>query len=852
MSDNYLYAIAGLLHDIGKFGQRADVSYSKSLELDDQSKKMAEQICNWSQKGFYTHQHVIWTNSFLETHKSLFENANLYGEGEQNMFNLACYHHKPKSFEHAIITMADYWSSGIDRNSDRILESNRNYGKDKFRSTPLVSIFNELATNQNSSGIEKENYGYPLSKNSITESIFPILAKDINLKEDYRKLWLEFNEEVSKIKTTDPKNLIFSLCFLLKKYTWYIPASTMDYPNCSLFEHLKSTGAFAHCLSSFFAKNPQSYTYENGRRIELVKSAYPVLMVCGDISGIQSFIYNISNKSAMKGLKGRSFYVQLLSETLCDELLEACDASIVNQVYSAGGKFYVLLPNTDEVLQAINEYEKNIQQSLWDEFSGKITVNIGIVAFGMQVINKELMVVTPENENPIQVGELWKLLSEKTSQKKKVRYNNIIASKFDNMFRAFGEGGEVTVCSVTGEELAKSKAINLEKKFREQGDDNETPILVSASVNKQIEIGSQLYDAQYLIKLDSKSKKGFKVGLSTKWDFVEDTEHAHSVKQWVNIQFANYPELFPERTLETNVGLGFRFYGGIPMAEQGRRVATLEEICTTTNISSDGINGIDKLGVLRMDVDNLGQLFMKGFEKKGASFSKLTTLSALLEQYFSGYLNTIKNQEKFKNNINIVYSGGDDVFAVGRWDLLVEFAIETRTNFTKFVCGRNDITLSAGLAIVDAKFPIANAAEASGEAEMIAKNYCAAGVEKNAFTIFGIPVHWVNEMPFIEACKNDLVQWIEVDRYISKGLLMKFFDYYNVYLEKKPDWQWQAAYTIAKFAKEAKNEKQKQIYNHFKTLLFTNNYKNEFMGIRFEAFIVACRWAELILKQTKN
>ncbi len=852
MSKSLLFALAGLLHDIGKFGQRADESYLHSQELDKQSKELAGQICNWSQNGYYTHQHVIWTNDFLVKHKDLFESTGLYGEGQDNLFNVAAYHHKPQTFKQAIITIADHWSSGIDRNSERTLEKNISYGKDKFRSVPLVSIFNELSTDRNKNGTGNENQGYQLDKNGITENVFPVDSKDINLKAAYPKLWSEFNDEVALIKTNDPKNLLYTLYHLLKKYTWYIPASTMDYPNCSLFEHLKTTGAIAHCLSAYFDENKESFTYESGRRIEIAADKHPIIMLCGDISGIQSFIYNISNKSAMKGLKGRSFYVQLLSDTLSDELLEVCDASIINQVYAAGGKFYLLLPNTKKVIAAIESYQDKIQQKLWDEFAGRLHVNIGYVAFGMQVLKGNLKVVTPEKETAINVGELWKIVAEKTSQKKKVRFNKIIENNFDSLFSASGKGGEVEVCAVTGEELNKSNTINLDKKYREQGGDDTMNLLVSKSVNKQIEIGSELYDTDYLIKLDSDSKKGFQVGLNSVWDFVKDDNHKHSIEQWINIQFDKTPALFPERALETNIGLGFKFYGGIPMVSKGNKVATLEEICETDKFDANNEAEVEKLGILRMDVDNLGQLFMKGFEQKGASFSKLATLSALLEQYFSGYLNTIKAKEKFKKHINIIYSGGDDVFAVGRWDLLIEFAIEVRSNFTRFVCGRTDITLSAGIAIVDAKFPIAKAAESSGDAESLAKKYSYDNILKDAITLFNIPLNWQHEMPFVEECKNDLVRWIEEDRVLTKGFLMKMFDYFNIYLSKKPDWQWQCAYTIARYAREAKGNDEKQIYNWIKELLFAKSYKNKFTGVRFEAFIVACRWAELIIKQNKK
>ncbi|MBK6329265.1 MAG: hypothetical protein IPF62_01630 [Bacteroidetes bacterium] len=245
------------------------------------------------------------------------------------------------------------------------------------------------------------------------------------------------------------------------------------------------------------------------------------------------------------------------------------------------------------------------------------------------------------------------------------------------------------------------------------------------------------------------------------------------------------------------------------MASEKNRVLTLEDLCKIDHLTNQ--DSVEKLGVLRMDIDNLGQLFMHGFDAKGSSFSKLATLSALLDQFFSGYLNTIKRKEPYRQHINIVYSGGDDLFAVGRWDTIIDFAIEIRNEFRRFVCGREDISISGSIAIVGAKFPIAKAAEEAAIAETDAKEFeLLVGNEKytkNTLCLFGIPVHFELEIPFIVECKNDLVTWS--GDIMSKGFLMKMFDYYQIYKDDKPDWQWQSAYSLARYAKEAKNNPQK-------------------------------------------
>ena len=151
-----------------------------------------------------------------------------------------------------------------------------------------------------------------------------------------------------------------------------------------------------------------------------------------------------------------------------------------------------------------------------------------------------------------------------------------------------------------------------------------------------------------------------------------------------------------------------------------------------------------------MDVDNLGSIFIKGLPEKDKSFSAYSTLSFMLDYFFSGYLNTIR--EKYKDDVNILYSGGDDVFAIGRWDKLIEFAADIRKDFAFFV-GRNDISISGGIAIVGENYPIAKAAELAGDAEDKAKKDN--GAKKNSFNMFGETISWHKEFDYIVEYKEE-------------------------------------------------------------------------------------------------
>lgn len=858
---NLIYALAGLLHDIGKFGQRADGLYESSKLLSQESKEMARMLCNSSQSGYYTHQHVLWTYEFIRKFEKKFKNAGLW-EAEETLINLASYHHRPSSLNQAIITLADHWSSGLDRNTERYLQPNPDYGRDKFRSTPLVSLFSSLSTETNRNGIESD-MGYTLQSFNCTERTFPINAASINNKEEYKPLWDKFLNDFEKLPDGNPESFIFSIIHLLKIYTWYIPASTVDYPDNSLFEHLKTTGAMAECLSTYNEEVSNAFKDLGKNRIAVEDSHYPVMLFCGDISGIQPFIYNISNKSAMKGLKGRSFYVQLLAESIAKEVLQKTTCSSISQIYAAGGKFYLLLPNTNRVKMNLEEYKKQLESTLWEQHQGKLAVNMSWIGFNMKQRKNNVLSVFTEDEPELEkeVGDLWGKLAIKTSEQKKRRFQNVILKSYASFFEPQGKGGNVAVCSVSGEELNDQDIVQLNiEDIEQEGHDFSTSI-VSKRVYNQIQIGKALYNAKYLADLIPGSDRGYKTGQETFWE-ISGSTMPHSVQNWITIDWDEQINLLPNGfTPHEDCGLGFRLYGGVRMAshKNGKSLKTLEELCLKEN-NSENVSA-DKLGVLRLDVDNLGNLFMNGFrgnesQPSRATFSALATLSALFDQFFSGYINRLRNSEKYASFVNIVYSGGDDVFAVGRWDKIIEFAIDLRNAFREYVCNREDISISGGVAIIHPKFPIAKGAEIAGELEDYAKAnefiIDSKIIEKNSLNLFGVSLNWKYEIPFVVSCKDDLVVWIFYKNFITKGFLMKMFEYYQLYLKKDESWKWKSAYSIKRLFKQNISVEQKEAIDSILNLLVTGNYRNKFQPISFDAFIAACRWAELEIKNLKS
>jgi CRISPR-associated protein Csm1 len=251
--------------------------------------------------------------------------------------------------------------------------------------------------------------------------------------------------------------------------------------------------------------------------------------------------------------------------------------------------------------------------------------------------------------------------------------------------------------------------------------------------------------------------------------------------------------------------------------------------------------GIHRVGVLRMDVDNLGAIFGQYLQ---SSMAQLSTLSAAMDLFFTGYLNQICWQVGAKgehdNVIYVIYAGGDDLFVLGSWDRMPVLAKEIKRAFREYTGHNPNLTISGGVTLEDRKFPLYRAAERAGEAEAMAKGYTHSdGHEKDAFCFLGQVVGWGEEWNLVQEQKENLLWLIgeaeeetaEVEEDDSKrlprALLQAVQSIYQLYVdglresrrrareegEPAPDprmyfgrWMWMQVYSLGRMAQRSRNE----------------------------------------------
>ena len=260
--------------------------------------------------------------------------------------------------------------------------------------------------------------------------------------------------------------------------------------------------------------------------------------------------------------------------------------------------------------------------------------------------------------------------------------------------------------------------------------------------------------------------------------------------------------------------------------------------------------GDTDLGILRMDVDGLGKRFITGF----TSIAEYEAFSKRLVQFFEKEVENIQKEDTFRNYLNIIYAGGDDLFIVGRWDKVIDFAEriqkETEKSFKS-----DGISISGGIAIVNPKFPIAKAAELAGEAEDAAKSFKhpASGKEKNAFHLLGKTVSWDKEFAYVKSYQQQFVRLI--NQYsLSKSILHKIMLYASIAdmnkvrkKQGKPEdfsYIWHISYYLTRYIKRDENNQAVKD--------FCLELKNKRLAINegrdLELIALAARWAELLLK----
>ncbi len=603
----------------------------------------------------------------------------------------------------------------------------------------IKSIFSAI-------GNSPSHFYMPLSSlNFEKKDFFPSKELQKNTNHKLEMLWIGFEEEYNRLILN--KSTVSSsetLLQLMWKYFCNVPAVGNHTGDISLYDQVKTTAAFAVSMQ---------LAIDSGMSLDNIKkNELPFILVGGDISGIQNYIYSITSKNAAKNLKGRSLYIQLLVDSVVKQFQASLKLFDANIVYSSGGGFYMIAPNTHEIKIEVEKLERKVNNLIFKHHRNNLFFAV------------DYSEVQIANLKRSQVNKTWSILTEKLANKKRKRYVEEFCTEegYGKFFAPFGQGGEIIIDAITGEEII-GKGVFIKGLGQ-----------INAYTNQQIDLGATLRDVRYLITSDNKIKElgqSFCIcELGTHYYFKHDIGNIDFLKYQdtqigvYNISDTNNTKFYYHSN--ANIKSGIYLYGGnrVPITEKGL-LKTFNQYASSEEKNEDCEESFIRLGVLRMDIDFLGQVFIRGFNDGQMTFSRYSALSRNLDYYFKGYLNSIRNKKEYKDNVLILYSGGDDLFIIGKWSNTINIAEEIRNNFMQWIGGNNAITLSGGMAIVDEKFPILRAAYMSEEAEKQAKNYTyklrdGTDREKNAFSLLKVPIDWDTEFKLVKDLKETISYYV--------------------------------------------------------------------------------------------
>ncbi|WP_414529937.1 type III-A CRISPR-associated protein Cas10/Csm1 [Nodularia chucula] len=447
--------------------------------------------------------------------------------------------------------------------------------------------------------------------------------------------------------------------------------------------------------------------------VALLNNPTKISLIAGDLSGIQKFIYSISSEGALKSLRARSFYLELVTEEVVQQLLEQLSLPRTNIIYAGGGNLYILASGTAENKNIVQKIRQQFNKCLLKEFEGKVFLALDCLEF-------------PVTELKDKFAEHWSNATKKLAVHKSRKFAENEISKFITPRYSHEP---CRVCH--RDDLENLKPLNSQEA---------DSVLACVNCRSMFDLGSQLLEVTAIVRSTNESVKNALHTLPFK--LTSGEIHYHLFKNWKQIDHdSDIVLLVNDWQLEHYQVKHFKNVYPLLLGNYGKEG---EEEPDNPDEAKGFIRagemarkakGANRVGYLRMDVDRLGQIFAKGLGEK-QTLSRLAGLSRQMSYFFKVYLNTlaayinlkipdtIKPVKPDQQGLNIlfIYAGGDDLFISGAWSEIVEFAFEIYRAFRTYTGNNEHITLSGGISIDDIKFPLYQAAKSSGKAEEAAKD----------------------------------------------------------------------------------------------------------------------------------
>lgn len=586
---------------------------------------------------------------------------------------------------------------------------------------------------------KRENVFLPVEKFSNT-AIFPVKEnyKLAEIEEKYKNIYNELISDIVCVLNNAEKDKSIlmtsaALDSIFFKYLSNIPAFyTGDNDDISLYEYAKVVSAFSS--AGYMQKDALNDSFA---------------LIRGDFFSIQSFIFNkdAASKNPANSLRGKSFYVSLMSDIASLNVLETLNLPYFNLMMNAAGQFVILSDYNDEISQKLLALKNEMETWLYNKYYASVSMGLSVLACSIDDFNSS-------NFNLL----LLKLLGEK--EKSKATRFNLIEDKpyiFTDYYKHFTENSsKCEYCGIMPKKDNKFSACD--------------------NCLLYLQYGQNLRTSKYLYIIKNENGEFFNKYNISFYDKDKDTAfiRMHIDMQDKVDESYNYQDV-----------IHYRSYVAIDN----------DVIRSFSDIASYSIDksGANILAVLKADVDNLGLIFACGLSEKDSNgkvtrgrltFSRTNMLSRLIHNFFSYHLYMIMQKKKL--NIYTVFAGGDDLFLVGRYDEVIKTAKILYDEFERFTNYNNEITISCGIGFYNDSSPVWFMAEDTESRLENAKHFRAKGQEKSI--IKGNISLLYGEYKYATFLKEYAVFQEKIKYYdkhidVSHGLLYKLMNYCDMKIE---------------------------------------------------------------------
>ena len=538
--------------------------------------------------------------------------------------------------------------------------NNSKVGESKLlRSKPLIEGINDmypLLTLEQISRSKKEF----LKPIDFRNSEFSMKKINSDLLQRINSIVLKGNDYVSWAKYFN------SLDGILLNYLSFIPSAFFyDPPNITLYDHLKLTAALSNVI------------YKSKSRDKNAK----ILYIMGNSSGIQKYIFNRTvsesvDDKATKRIRGRSFYVRLYTEAIVTKILESLSLFRFNVIMQKTDGFLIMAPYSDENIQLITRIRDEIE--FFSEKSNRgLKMSIAWTNSSVSDLENDL----EENEENL---SNFSTILEKLVNGISTRKLQYLSDQPDELFNALKPENIYFFCRKCGRSGVKNR------------DDTCSYCKIEENLGEKIPKFDDLA-GKYIVGfrdkpalLEDKDIIKFNFG---EWVYnysIVDKKNYDISKMELEILTINY--LFKENA--SNFRMLLQGYYS-PMKDE--YVISINESLKKIDKDSNG-REYNYLAMNKSDVDNMG--LMINFGHSNLTISKYSSTSLLLTTFFSLFSNIIAE----KHNVYIIYSGGDDITALGSEMDIIDFSFEFQETFDEWVSGK--MTLSTGIHLVHHKFPV--------------------------------------------------------------------------------------------------------------------------------------------------